>query len=144
MRFDMDVDASDFLSKIKLSDRRAMQAAQEAMNDVVDELVRIASEITPFDKGILSRSHTKRVNVRAGDIQAEVEFSVKEGDFNYALWIHEGVYNHGEGTMNRSGTTGWSGKRYYVGRKYLERPLKGEQQSFYQHFANKIREAVGE
>ncbi|WP_033829117.1 hypothetical protein [Bacillus andreraoultii] len=138
------IDAKDFLSQIKLVDKRAMEAAEVAMNDVVDELTRIASEITPFDKGTLAKSHTKKVQANAGDVQAEVEFSVREGDFNYALWIHEGIYNHGEGTMNRSGTTGWSGKYYYVGRKYLERPLKGEEQAFYEHIANKIKQAVGE
>jgi hypothetical protein len=143
MEFNMSVDARDFLSQIKLADRRAKQAAEVAMNNVVDELIRIASEITPFDKGTLTRSHTKKIEVLAGDVKSQVEFSIREGDFNYALWIHEGIYNHGEGTMRRSGTTGWSGKRYYVGRKYLERPLKGEEQAFYQHIADKIKEAVG-
>lgn len=138
------VDAKDFLSKIKLVDRRAMEAAEIAMNDVVDELTRIASEITPFDKGTLSKSHKKKVHSNMGVIDAKVEFSVLEGDFNYALWIHEGIYNHGEGTSRRSGTTGWSGKYYYVGRKYLERPLKGEEQAFYTHIADKIKKAVGE
>jgi hypothetical protein len=143
MEINLTVNARDFLSQIQLTDRRAMEAAEVAMNDVVDELVRITSEITPFDKGVLSRSYSRKVEVLAGDVKGTVEFSVREGDFNYALWIHEGIYNHGEGTMNRSGTTGWSGKRYYVGRKYLERPLKGEEQAFYQHIANKIKEAVG-
>lgn len=144
MDFEMKIDARDFLSKLKMTDSRATEAADEALNDVTDELTRIASDIVPFDKGTLQRSHTKTVSKTSRDITAEVEFSVREGDFNYALWLHEGVYKHGEGTQGRSGTVGWSGKRYYAGRKYLERPLKGEEQAFYEYIANKIKQAVGD
>ncbi|MDC3413963.1 hypothetical protein [Terrihalobacillus insolitus] len=143
MRMEFEFNARDFLSNLNRIERNIKSVAEEAAHDIADELIRIASEITPFDKGTLSRSHTKKVRIVGNRIEAEVTFSVREGDFNYALWIHEGIYNHGEGTMRRSGTTGWSGKRYYVGRKYLERPLKGEQQAFYRHIARQIRNSLG-
>lgn len=144
MEMKFSIDARQFLSQIKLTDRRVMDAAEVAMHDVTDELTRIASEITPIDKGILTKSHTKKVTKTAGNVKGEVAFSVKEGNFNYALWIHEGTYNLGEESHGRSGTVGWSGKRYNVGRKYLERPLKGEEEAFLKHIANKIKESVGE
>jgi hypothetical protein len=143
MRFNMDLDASQFLSNLNRMDSRIKNIAKQAAHDIADELIRIASEITPFDKGILARSHTKQVKVVGNNVEAKITFSVKEGDFNYALWIHEGVYKHGEGTMRRAGTTGWSGKRYYAGRKYVERPLKGEQEAFFRHIARQIQNSLG-
>lgn len=140
----LEIDAKEFLSLLERADKKTMQVGEQAMNDVVDELIRISSEITPFDKGTLSKSHSRKVMAKDGNVEAEVEYSVREGDFNYALWTHEGVYEYGEGTKGRSGTTGWSGKSYEVGRKYLERPLKGEEEAFIQYIANKIKDAVGE
>lgn len=139
----IELDATDFLNRLNMMIPKVEKAAKEATNDCVDELIRISSEIAPIDKGILQKSHTRKVKVSGGNVEAKVEYSVKEGKFNYALWIHEGVYNHGEGTMNRNGTTGWSGKHYYVGRKYLERPLKGEEQEFYKHIAKAYKKATG-
>lgn len=143
-RFDLNINADEFLSKIKLSERRAMDGAEKGMTDVVNELVRIASEITPFDKGTLRKSHTSKIIKKAGDIEGEVTFSVKEGDFNYALWIHEGVYELGEESEEQTGTSGWSGKSYDVGRKYLERPMKGEERAFKEHIANVIKNELGD
>ena len=143
MKFNVDIDAKSFFAEMKRIDRNVARAVERAMEDIVDELIRIASEITPFDKGILQKSHSHKINVGKNGIEASVEFSVKEGDFNYALWIHEGIYNYGSGTMRRAGTIGWSGKRYYAGRKYLERPLKGEQEAFFNHIAKEVRKAIG-
>lgn len=143
MNMNLEFDAKDFLSKIERVSKNAMEASETAMYDITDELIRIASEITPIDKGILQKSHSKKVEVKGGDIEAKVKFSVLEGDFNYAKWIHEGIYNYGERTMRRSGTKGWSGKHYYAGRKYLERPLKGEAEAFKKHFAKTVRQRIG-
>jgi|SRR5699024_8673346 len=144
MRFELDLDIRGFERQLKQIERNALNTVETAMNDVLDELIRIASEITPFDKGILQRSYSKSLSKSSGGFKGEVTFSVREGNFNYALWIHEGVYNLGSGSAKRPGTTGWSGKRYTVGRKYLERPLKGEEEAFNRHIANEIKKAVGD
>jgi hypothetical protein len=143
MRIEVEFDAKDFLNQLQRTSREVTRTAETAMNDATDEIIRIASEITPFDKGILAKSHTRKVRVNKREVTAEISFSVREGDFNYALWTHEGIYNHGEGTMRRSGTVGWSGKRYYAGRKYLERPVKGEQQAVRKYIADSIKDVLG-
>lgn len=143
MKMKLDLDSKAFKQALKETEDEAINVAEQAMNDVVDELVRISSEITPFDKGTLTESHTKKVKKTMNGVEASVSYSVREGDFNYALWIHEGVYDHGEGTMNRGGTSGWSGKTYRAGRKYLERPAKGEQQAFLEHIAKEIKNKIG-
>lgn len=141
--FSVELDATEFLNKMNLMIPKVEKAAKQSANDVVDELIRISSDIAPIDKGILHKSHSREVKVSGGNVEAKVEYHVKEGSFNYALWIHEGIYNHGAGTMARTGTTGWSGKHYYAGRKYLERPLKGEEKAFYEHIAKAIKKATG-
>lgn len=144
MKMELDLNTVSFLSKLKIADEDVKIRARHALHDVTDELIRIASEITPLDKGTLTKSHAKRVHVSIGNIQAQVEFSVHEGSFNYATWIHEGVYEHGTDTRRRTGTSGWSGKHYLVGRKYLERPLKGEEAVFIQHIGHEIKKVLGE
>lgn len=141
--FKVSFDANSFTTTIQRVSKKVQDSAKVALEDCVYELIRIASEITPFEKGILQKSHSEKVKVNRSGYEGIVTFSVKEGDFNYALWTHEGIYNYGEGTLRRKGTVGWSGKYYYAGRKYVERPLKGEQEAFYKHIAKEIRKVLG-
>lgn len=143
MKLDVEFDASGFISHLDKVEKDVLKAAEVAVNDITDELIRIASEITPFDKWILAKSHERKVRVTRNGVESEVSFSVREGNFNYALWIHEGVYNYGKGTLRRSGTSGWSGKHYSAGRKFVERPLKGEERAFYEHIADSVKNAIG-
>lgn len=97
-------------------------AAMTAMNDCVDDLARIASNIAPIDKSSLRKSHKKSVKKEGGNIVGEVSFSAYgRGNFNYAIAMHEWSY-----TPSQQG--GFNG--YAVGSKYLERPLKGESQKY--------------
>jgi len=143
MEMKLDFDTTQFMTRFSSIDRSAQNAAREALEDCTLELERIASEITPIDKGTLSRSSTRKIKRSGENIIGEVEFAVHEGGYNYAIFMHEGVYNHGAGTIARGGTTGKSGKYYYAGRKFLERPLKGEAESFFEYIAQKVEAAVG-
>lgn len=143
MEMSVHLDMTGFMSEFGTLDRRAQIAAKQAVEDCTLELERIASEISPIDKGTLSRSSTRKIKGQGETLIGEVAFSVREGGYNYALYMHEGIYNHGEGTQARGGTSGWSGKHYYAGRKFLERPLKGEQAKFYEYMGTKIMTAIG-
>jgi len=142
----IDVDFGNVLNQLSGMEGRAKRAMEQSLNDCVDDLVRVSSEITPLDKGILSRSHAKEVRVRGVKAEATVSYTVRErnrnGDFNYALWIHEGSYNLGPASQRRPGTTGMSGKHYDVGNKYLTRPLEGEQETYIRHMRDEIRRAI--
>lgn len=137
-------DAKDFVAGLNLTYAEVEDVTVQTMHDMTDELIRIGSEITPLDKSTLSKSHTKKVKMNkfTGNTSGEVSFSVREGSFNYALWIHEGIYKHGKGTNKRPGTTGMSGKTYMAGRKFLERPVKGEKQAFWDLYSREIKKAV--
>lgn len=141
-------DLNDFFRGLDWTDQRVRRGAERGMHDAVDNLVRVSSEITPFDKGTLSKSWSRNVEWKGDTIVGEVTYSVTEesGDgqrFNYALWTHEEKYEYGEGTKARPGTQGASGKFYEPGRKYLERPLKGESEWAKQHIADEIRKELG-
>lgn len=141
--FDMDIDISRLMRNLRMTNEVVVNGGKRGVNDCLDELIRISSDIAPIDKGILHKAHAREVNVTQTGINGTVEYSVNEGGFNYALWIHEGEYNLGEESRQRPGTSGWSGKNYDVGNKYLERPIKGERESFLKHIADEIKREIG-
>lgn len=144
----IDFDTTEFLRALRECEEKARKGAKRGMEDCVDELVRISSEITPIDKGILQRSHATQVTETREGVEGKVEYAIREarrrGHFNYALWIHETDYRLGEASLRRPGTSGWSGITYRVGNKFLERPAKGEEEAFLNHIAEEIRRELGE
>jgi hypothetical protein len=123
--------------------KEVRDAMELAMNDCVDDLVRVSSQCAPHDKGILEKSWGRDVYWSGPNkITGVVDYSVAEGDFNYALWTHEEVYNLGPGSQKKPPGVGMSGKTYEVGRKYLTRPLYGEAPTYKQHMQNMINEAL--
>jgi hypothetical protein len=125
-----------------------LAATKRAMNNCVDDLVRTSSEATPHDKGFLDESWDREVKVENGEVVGAVGYGVREKDrsgnvTNYAVWIHEGTYNLGEGSLAKSGgDSGLSGKHYPVGNKFLERPFKGDSKSYEKHIADMVKEAL--
>lgn len=136
----------DVLRKFTSMRGKAEKVLEQAMNDCADDLVRVSSEIAPHDKGILEKSHAKEVKVVGAKMEATVSYAVKErnskGNFNYALYMHEGIYNLGEGSRRKPGTSGMSGKHYDVGNKFLERPLQGEKEAYRKHIEAEIKKAI--
>jgi len=142
--FNIEMDVTKLIKTLDLSDEAVDKASELAMNDMTDELTRVATESAPINKGILRMNSTRSVkkNGFTGNFEGRVAFSIYEGTFNYALWIHEGAYELGEESESAPGTTGWSGKHYDVGRKYLSRPLEGERQAFLDFYAEQMKKAV--
>ncbi|MCW1241933.1 HK97 gp10 family phage protein [Bacillus pretiosus] len=124
----------DFSSNMKRIENGADTAGTKAMQDCVDDLARIASNIAPIDKSNLRKSHKKGVKKEGGNIVGEVSFSAYgRGNFNYAIAMHEWSY-----TPRQAG--GFNG--YAVGAKYLERPLKGESQKYLQWLGEGIQKGL--
>ncbi|GEK57121.1 hypothetical protein CHL76_02200 [Marinococcus halophilus] len=143
MNFSADLNIGKFQKRLNGIKKEAQENATTGTNDAVDEILRIASEIAPFQYGTLQRSHKRKVNEKRGGLFAEIAFSVSEGGFNYARWIHEGVYELGSESVSKGGTTSnLSGKSYAVGRKYLSRPIEGESEAVRQHIAKLVSKAL--
>ena len=141
--FTIQFDTRDFIRFLNATTQDVMKGGKRGVNDAVDEVIRISTEITPIDKSTLSKSHSRDVKVTDSDIKATVGYYVQEDGFNYALRMHEDTYNLGETSKGRSGTQGWSGKHYSVGNKYLERPIKGEEKAIHEHIAKEIKRELG-
>ncbi|WP_246064990.1 hypothetical protein [Melghirimyces algeriensis] len=111
--------------------------ARTSMQATVDDLERIATNITPIDTGQLRRSATKKVSGKT-IIVGEVGFSAVNnskgyGPFNYAIWTHEASYT----PSHTGGTDG-----YAIGNKYLSRPLYGEAEKYLRWWAEGIKKGL--
>lgn len=142
-QFDLDIDISQLLRNLRLTDNAVEKGGKRGINDSIDEIIRISSDIAPLDKGVLHKSHSREVTAARGVVKASVGYFVQENGNNYSLHMHEGEYKLGENSRARPGTTGWSGKHYDVGNKYLERPMKGEEEAILKHIADEIKREIG-
>jgi hypothetical protein len=131
-------DASQFMRHLTEKQFAVQKGAVRGVQDSMDDLSRIASNIAPIDTGILRASAKARVTAKLNaSIIGEVTFSAvnREGNgrFNYALWTHEYMENLGAQSASAPGTDG-----YTVGDKYLERPLLGEAEKYLRWVAEEI------
>jgi hypothetical protein len=137
----LEFDTSDLFTHLVDKDKRVLLAMVTGMEDAVDDLRRISTDIAPIDKGILRASAKTSMRQNKGGIVGEVSFSAVEnggsGRFNYALWTHEYDYELGEQSKAAPGTDGYS-----VGNKYLERPLKGERDKYVKWWQDAVDKAV--
>jgi hypothetical protein len=134
---EFNVDTREFDIRISAITDDILDAAELAINDAMDDLVRISSQIAPIDKDVLRKSHERTVTREGEKIIGEVSYSAAEGDsngrFNYALAMHEWIY-----TPSQAG----SFEGYFVGRKYLERPLMQESDKYKKWIADEIKGAT--
>lgn len=132
-----DFDASDFFAHLNVKEKNILHAGKEAVQDSLDDLKRISSEIAPIKDSGLRKSVTTETEVTVDGVVGELNFSVTEKTgnkrFNYALWTHEMDYELGNQSKASPGTDGYS-----VGNKYVERPLKGEAEKWVNNWARNI------
>jgi len=132
-----DVNIKDFELKITKLTEEMLDAAENAVNDAMDDLVRISSQVAPIDKNTLRKSWNREVRRDGENVIGEVTYNVAEKDsngrFNYALAMHEWQY-----TPSKAG----SYEGYSIGRKYLERPLMGESKKYKKWIAAEIKGAT--
>ncbi|WP_431819263.1 hypothetical protein LWL40_27465 (plasmid) [Bacillus thuringiensis] len=123
------------MSGMQRLEQGALKGAEKGLNDCVDDLIRISSNLAPIDKGSLRKSHTKKLRVSATGVSADVSFSIRgRNGFNYAVAMHEWSYTPSQGGSYMG---------YAVGRKYLERPLKMELPKYTHWIADAVRRGIG-
>ena len=146
--FHIEIDLRGILSDILRMETNLKPALKRAIEDCVDDLVRVSSEIAPHDRGILDKSFAKEILVNNTEAKATIEYAVREahsgGNYNYAIRMHEGDYNLGPGSRAKPGTEGMSGRHYDVGNKYLQRPLEGEKEAYTNHIKEALSRAIQE
>lgn len=123
--------------------RKVQQATNSATRTIAQDLARASSGATPHKTGDLEGSYSIAYSLGLGKSSATVEYAVYHKGYNYALAMHEGVYNLGEGSLAKGGGTGMSGKTYSVGRKFLTRVLEGESETYKEYYKTQIKRAIG-
>jgi len=116
----------------KLANLHEIQA-QHLMMAIRDTIVKAAKDRVPFKEGILHASITGDVVVNKKSYTATCYVPINSPAADYAIWIHEGDYNLGEGSIAHQEKTGCT-----VGPKFITRGIednKGE-------IAAKIKEAL--
>jgi hypothetical protein len=125
-----------------------MQAAKRGLDDCLQDLANAAEGAAPHDKGFLDRSWDIESEVKNTEFSGVVSFGVNEKSesgnvSNYAIWIHEGTYNLGPGSIAKSGgDSGLSGNHYPVGNKFLERTFNGESKTYEKHIADEVKKEL--
>ena len=128
------IDFSSFDGNMNRIANDVKHSTKQAMQDCVDDLARISSNIAPIDTSSLRKSHKKTVKQQGDQVIGEVSFSAfGRGNFNYAIAMHEWSYTP-------SSTGSFNG--YAVGSKYLERPLKGESQKYLRWFGEGVQKGL--
>lgn len=134
-----------FLSnKFSQYSRQAQQVYKQSLNEIMDDLVRTSSASAPHKTGTLEQSWSKELKVQGSEPYGIVSYSASSrggnGNYNYALKMHEGGYELGERSKAKSGGTGMSGRHYPVGAGFLGGVLQGEEQAYKNHIEQALRQ----
>ncbi|MBA4542891.1 hypothetical protein H1164_08250 [Thermoactinomyces daqus] len=127
----VDIDVKNFGIAYELIDKETANR----IRDIGDSLALTSSGAAPHDEGILEKSYKVELTKRS----ATVSFSAFNNGCDYAVKMHDGVYNLGPGSRAKPGGIGMSGKHYSVGPKYLSRPLEGEAETY----AKYVNDGIG-
>jgi len=119
---------------------KVTNVAKKNVRTIAQDLARTSSESAPHLTGNLEKSFTITYKSNGGVHKAEIKYSAVENGFDYAIAMHEWVYNLGEGSQRKPGGTGMSGKRYPVGRKFLTGVLQGEAKTYTEYVKEQLKE----
>lgn len=115
------------------------RASKNALEDIMNDLVKASSGAAPHDEGTLEKSWSKEISQGNDGYIGTVSYAVRgENGYNYAIKMHEQQYNLGEKSKAKGGGTGMSGANYQVGSHFLTRPLHGEEQTYKKYIAKQI------
>ncbi|PEM65335.1 hypothetical protein CN613_25675 [Bacillus pseudomycoides] len=119
------------------------RASKEALEDVLNDLVKASSGAAPHDEGTLEKSWSKEISKDGEGFVGTVSYAVRgENGYNYAIKMHEQQYNLGEKSLAKGGGTGMSGANYQVGSHFLTRPLHGEEAAYQKYVAKQVAKVI--
>lgn len=125
------------LRELKSMPIRARRGYMNKLRSKGKKVVRRAIEYAPVDKGNLEAAIQMEELFAKGAIIFSVAESVNGVNVSdYAIHMHEGVYNLGPGSRAKDAGTGT------VGRKYLERAVEDEVEDFEDELAAAIERAL--
>ncbi|MEC1786084.1 hypothetical protein [Schinkia azotoformans] len=123
----------DDLSKIFIEVSKGTESlAEEAVNEVAEDLLKVSQDLAPQDQSFLMGSGSVDPAHKNGtDIVSSVGFNTE-----YAKRMHEDFYELGDISKQKPNVDGMK-----VGRKYLEQPTKKYGDKYSDYVATKIEGA---
>lgn len=122
---------------------RVPRAVQNALEETMEDLRRCALGFAPKDTGHLESSGRVEIRKTQNTIVGSVTYEVTADSYNYAIKMHEGFYNLGEGSRAKSGGTSKFGTvKHTVGRKYLEEPFRQLLPAYIDHISAVIEDTM--
>lgn len=116
---------------------------QNALMETMEDLRRCALGFAPKDTGHLESSGRVEIRKTKNTIVGSVTYEVTADSYNYAIKMHEGFYNLGDGSRAKSGGTSKFGVvKHTVGRKYLEEPFKQLLPAYVTHIGEVIERTI--
>jgi hypothetical protein len=116
-------------------------ALRGALQDIGDDLSNMASQAAPIDKGILEGSYNVEMKNSSWTPSVRVTFSVQQGNFNYAQYVHDNHPIGGIGADTRakpSASSGITGQTFPAGGNFLKGPLDLNKQGYRDYIEQKI------
>jgi hypothetical protein len=130
------------IEKVK---KQAEKLLQEGLEDVTTDLLNMSSQSAPIDEHILESKHKERYWKEGDQLKSEIKYSVNEGDFDYAWWVHEThpVGGLGPETKNKPpGTSAISGKSFPAGGKFLKQPMEINRKFYIEYLEKHLKNGL--
>ena len=130
------------IEKVK---KEAEKLLQEGLEDITTDLVNMSSQSAPISEHILEGKHDERYWKEGQQLKSEVSYSVNEGDFDYAWWVHEThpIGGISEKTKNKSpGTSQISGKSFPAGGKFLKKPMDLNRKAYIEYLEKHLKDGL--
>lgn len=126
-----EINLDQFIKQMENWTDEAIDKALETTNENLEDLLNKSNEYAPIDKGDLVGNGSVDPAKKQGDeLRSRVGYS-KE----YALRMHEDIYNLGEQSQEKQESTGKK-----IGRKYLSRATNENSDKYSKYLAEKLSE----
>lgn len=120
-------------------------AVSKGMNDITDDLLRVAQQRSPVDEGTLEQSGTSQVSSSKRMVKGFVSFSARNKGYNYAMKMDKGNYKLGKKSLSKSSRgvrSKFSKASMNVGSGYLTDSAEKCKDGYVKHINEQIVKAV--
>lgn len=126
-------------------DSNMINAVNKGMNEITDDLLRVAQQRSPVDEGTLEQSGTSKVISSKRMIKGLVSFSARNRGYNYALKMDKGKYNLGKKSLSKSSRgvrSKFSKVSMKVGSGYLSDSAEKCKDGYTKHINEELGKAI--
>ena len=126
-------------------DSKVVNAVEKGMNEITDDLLRVAQQRSPVDEGTLEQSGTSQVVSSKRMIKGFVSFSARNNGYNYALKMDKGNYKLGKRSQSKSSRgvrSKFSKASMRVGSGYLSDSAEKCKDGYIKHINEEVGKAV--